>query len=375
MSIFKKNPNEINYVHGKKHITDVIKNTGNGDLLIWLNGEEDFNTYSTLIVAESEEAIFVKDGKIEEVFTEGRYHLKTNNYPFISRLVNSLSGGISTFNCKVYFVRKAVTMELFWGDTVQVIDKAIDSDGISANVYAQIAYKVRILDSKKFLTKLLGNNISFMKQDELKNYFRGEFSHIIGKNIREYFNTSEKEIIIQCQNYEEIKNKIKEPIANSLIEYGIQLVSLNIADIGVPESDPYMQIYMETRTQSVADMAKRIKEAKAAKAEQEILGINWAEQKSAEILKDLANNDGSIGIMAGVSGDNGIMSQLSQNIGSHIEHNLNEIICPNCKTPNKMEAKYCMECGMKLDNICKKCGKELQKDEKYCSQCGTKREE
>ena len=57
MALFGRNPNEINYVGGKKHWTDVIKNTGDGNLLIWLNGEEDFNTNSTLIVAESEEAL------------------------------------------------------------------------------------------------------------------------------------------------------------------------------------------------------------------------------------------------------------------------------------------------------------------------------
>lgn len=124
MALFGRNPNEINYVGGKKHWTDVIKNTGDGNLLIWLNGEEDFNTNSTLIVAESEEALFFKDGVIQETFTGGRYQLSTENYPFISRLRNAFSGGISTFNCKVYFVRKAHSLELLWGtDTpIQVRD-------------------------------------------------------------------------------------------------------------------------------------------------------------------------------------------------------------------------------------------------------------
>ncbi len=51
MDLFSKNPNEELYTGGKKHFADVIKNTGPGELLIWLNGEEDFNTNSTLIVA------------------------------------------------------------------------------------------------------------------------------------------------------------------------------------------------------------------------------------------------------------------------------------------------------------------------------------
>ena len=53
MGLFNnKNANESAYVGGKKHWSDVIKNSGNGDLLIWRQPEEDFNTNSTLIVLE-----------------------------------------------------------------------------------------------------------------------------------------------------------------------------------------------------------------------------------------------------------------------------------------------------------------------------------
>src|SRR4030042_1216363 len=143
MPIFRKNPNEAAYTEGKKHFADVIKNTGPGDLLIWLNGEEDFNTNSTLIVAESEEALFFKDGVIEQVFDGGKYKLSTNNYPFISRLRNVLTGGISTFNCKVYFVRKAHSMEINWGtdSPIQVRDPV---QGIATSVQARGAYKIQI---------------------------------------------------------------------------------------------------------------------------------------------------------------------------------------------------------------------------------------
>lgn len=37
MGLFDRNPNESAYVGGKKHWTDVIKNSGPGDLLIWRN--------------------------------------------------------------------------------------------------------------------------------------------------------------------------------------------------------------------------------------------------------------------------------------------------------------------------------------------------
>jgi len=106
MGLFNnKNPNETAFTGGKKHWADVIKNTGAGELLIWRQPEEDFNTNSTLIVMPGEEAIFIKGGTVEQTFENGTYKLSTENYPFISRLRNAFTGGISTFNCVVYFVR------------------------------------------------------------------------------------------------------------------------------------------------------------------------------------------------------------------------------------------------------------------------------
>ena len=129
MAWFGRNPNETAYVGGKKHWTDVIKNSGSGDLLIWRQPEEDFNTNSTLIVMPGEAAIFVNSGVIEQVFKEsGTYKLSTENYPFISRLRNAFSGGISTFKTEGNIVaarregknRKGIAVQEISGNTGKI---------------------------------------------------------------------------------------------------------------------------------------------------------------------------------------------------------------------------------------------------------------
>ena len=49
----------------------------------------------------------------------------------------------------------------------------------------------------------------------------------------------------------------------------------------------------------------------------------------------------------------------------------NEMICPVCgkKTP---KGKFCMECGQPLANICPNCGAEVPQGGKFCLECGTK---
>ena len=98
MALFAKNPNEVNYAGGEKHFVDVIKNRSDNDTLIFRNPEEDFNHGTTLVVQPGEQAVFVNEGNIEQVFDSGTYTLTTSNYPFISRLRNALSGGISSFH-------------------------------------------------------------------------------------------------------------------------------------------------------------------------------------------------------------------------------------------------------------------------------------
>lgn len=58
--------------------------------------------------------------------------------------------------------------------------------------------------------------------------------------------------------------------------------------------------------------------------------------------------------------------------GTKIEQQTdNEMICPVCgnKTP---KGKFCMECGSPLVKRCSKCGAELASGAKFCLECGTK---
>ena len=289
MGLFNnKNPNEVAYTGGKKHFTDVIKNSGPGELLLWRQPEEDYNTNSTLIVMPGEEAIFINGGNIEQVFTSGTYKLSTNNYPFISRLRNAFSGGISTFNCVVYFVRKAVSMEIYWGtdSPVQVRDPIFQ---IACDVQARGSYKVSIDDSAKFLTKLIGNNVFLTTQAELTNFFRSQFLMHIKTNLAKAIKNSGEELIGINAQQEVIANELSKIIENIFDEYGIYLQTFAIESIDVVDN--------ENR--------QKLEDAISSKGVMGILGDNWDKQKQYELLKDVANNPGSGGL-AGVGAGMGM---------------------------------------------------------------------
>lgn len=286
MSLFRKNPNETAYVGGEKHWVDVIKNSGDGNLLIWRQPEEDFNTNSTLIVMPGEQAIFINQGNIEQVFSSGTYKLSTENYPFISRLRNAFSGGISTFNSVVYFVREADSKEIEWG-TMQPIRYGDPMLG-PVNIKAGGAYKIQISNPQKFLTKLIGNNIDFETQSGLNKYFANEFSMHIADSINKTLQT------LQAQNYKEVyhyvgnllefSKSVEPQIQLILDDYGLRLKAFSISRCKDEYEDPEVQ-------KMITD-----------KKRMQYLGGAWAAQQQVDIMKNVSTNEGAGGIAAAGAG-------------------------------------------------------------------------
>lgn len=295
MALFNKNPNEAAYVGGKKHWTDVIKNSGSGELLIWRQPEEDFNTNSTLVVMPGEEAIFIKGGTVEQVFENGTYKLSTDNYPFISRLRNAFSGGISTFNCVVYFVRKADSKEIRWGTEtpIQVRDKVW---GVRTDARVRGAYKVRIENPAKFLEKLIGNNIPFQFQEELDKYFASEFQGKIKTAVSKFLNALEQELIGIDAYMDELSEKIEPYIDEIVSDYGLKCVKFSLAGLDI-DTTKYDVI-----DASQIELIARSRGYQGDKAGLDILGSDWGRIQGAGILRDLANNPGAGGVAAAGAG-------------------------------------------------------------------------
>ncbi len=291
MALFAKNPNEAAYVGGKKHWADVIKNSGPGELLIWRQPEEDFNTNSTLIVMPGEEAIFIRGGNIEQVFDNGTYKLSTDNYPFISRLRNAFTGGVSTFNCVVYFVRKADSQEIKWGTEtpIQVRDKVW---GIRTDARVRGAYKVRIENPAKFLEKLIGNNVPYQFQQELDKYFESEFQGKIKSAISKFLNSLDQELIGIDAYLDELSEKVEPYIDEVVQDYGLKCVKFSLAGLDIDSSK-----YDAIDESQIASISK-VKLAQGDKGVMDVLGDDWARQQSANILGDLARNPGAGGVGA-----------------------------------------------------------------------------
>lgn len=393
---FNRNYEEESKSH---ELFSVIKNDRPyDDIIIWKSSKEDFNTNTQLIVMESEEALFVKDGIVVDTVTAGKHTLKTENFPFIEKLQRKIAGGVNIYSAQIFFVDKAHKLEILWGtdSPIQIRDAEY---GFAVGVRARGSYSIQIKDSKKFFVKLVGNTEIFT-QESIADMFRTAFQMKIKTAISKEMKESKLTILDMNTELETISEKVQDNLAEILDEYGIRLVNFYVSDISIPMEDPNYAIINEAHAA-----------AHAKNVEAKVQGDDWGRFTAKELLKDIANNPGGAGgaaaMGAGIgvgAASAGIFNNLANQLftpmgGNQSQANMNNnvaqseprtsrfapktqavkqtktIKCPNCGKDVPEGSKFCAECGTKIEEIvCKNCGKKLAPNVKFCPECGTRRD-
>lgn len=346
----------------------IIKNEGSGGLLFWKHPNEDFRTGSQLVVAENEDALFCKDGVIYEVFSGGQYSLHTKNYPFVDKLLAKFSGGVSAFNCKVYFVNKADALELKWGtdSPIQVRDPVF---GIATQIVSRGSYSIRVVDSKKFVLKFVGNNFQSVTTEAIRAQFRSAIIQKIKTAIASAVRTSNEEILGLASHLDEFAEKVGREVSPILDEYGVELVNFYVSAVDIPEDAP-------GRVKLEGIMAQRV--------ELNVLGNDWQRVQTRDILMATATNTGTPGLGAGLGmglasmgafGGLAAQSVSSATMSPPQAANVGDTgQCPSCRFSVGAGVKFCPNCGTKIPTVsfCPNCGKPASQESKFCQECGTK---
>ena len=348
-------------------IVEVIKYDGTPDVFAWKYPNCELGTWTQLIVNETQEAILFKGGKVCDVFRAGRHTLSTENIPILSKVVNLPFGGRSPFTAEVWFINRAFTLDIKWG-TQTPIQLQDPKYKIFVPVRAFGQFGIQIEDSQKFLLKLVGTLPKFDRTNILK-YFRGVYltkakdaiaSYLVHKNVS----------ILEINAYlDEISEYLKERMAPVFDEYGIRLSSFYVNDISVPEE---------------YNAVKQLKNALAKRAEMDIVGYSYQQERSFDTLEGAATNPNSM--QGGFMGA-GIGLGMGVGVGGAMGHqfsNLTQTIntaetktCPKCNATIDKTSRFCNRCGFDTESSgktasikCSACGAALTTDSKFCMTCG-----
>lgn len=244
-SVFNK-PNDRN-------IREVIKNTENQNTIIAKSQIQDFNTKSILFVMPGEEAVFINDGEIVGILSEGKHVLDTLNYPFLSDMISLISGKQRIHCSSLYFVRSTISQPLDWGTSLQVRDPL---QLISTRVMCRGVYRIQIVNSKNLIKYFIGNGWERLEQQEFSHLIQGEIIQFVKAYLTEYIMKRNEEILGINSEQRSLSIELGELIKNKYIQYGFKIVSFSVIGMDILERDSNRKNIEETY------MQKRIAEIK-----------------------------------------------------------------------------------------------------------------
>lgn len=288
-------------------IIDVIKYEGDNQTFVWKHPKEDFNTSSQLIVHESQEAIFFRDGRALDLFGPGRYTLEAENIPILNNLINLPTGGVSAFHCEVYFINKVEQMAIGWGTSskIQYVDPTY---GFPLAVGASGEMSLKIVDSRKILVKLVGTE-ALLKRSALESYFR----MFLQTRVKAHFARAIKErklsIFEMDAHLDELSDELRELLRPDFMEYGVELCQFMVTTVVRPEEDSSYQRFKDLFFRQYADVKdaqirqrvavidqetdakKKVIDAQANAAKRATEGYTYQQERGFDVAQRMAGNE------------------------------------------------------------------------------------
>ena len=420
----------------KDGLASIIKYEGDNETLVWKHPIEDFNFGSQLIVHESQEAIFFRDGQALDLFGAGRYTLQTQQLPLLEKVYKLPTDTEGTFHSEVYFVNLATQMGVKWGtdSKVRLFDPA---SGLHIEIGASGEFNIRVTDSRKLLLKVVGTT-GGLGQEQLLGIGNGKgfFRSMVMTQVKSYLAQTIRENAINILEIDEhlmaLSGALRERINAALDEYGLTMPEFYVSRIVTPDDDPnfrrmkeqYAEQYLLVRQENIrkaeaeaaadrkaveAQTAARMKiigaqgeaealkiqkqaeaeayrmQAEAEAAEMRMKGYTYQQETSRQVgleamkngLGGGANAAGALGDLAGLGVSLGAMGSV---IGM-----TKDALNPMTQDAAQMGAAVgaavtggwdCPACGHKniTTNFCPDCGgkKPEAKTGWDCAQCGTK---
>ena len=240
-------------------------------MLVWKHPIEDFNIGSQLIVHESQEAIFFRDGKALDLFGAGRYTLTTQNIPLLESLYKLPTEPNEVFHSEIYFINLTTQMGVKWGtdSKVRLFDPA---SGLHIEIGACGNFSIRVSNSRKLLIKLIGTASEF-KQSEIVgdpysiNSVVGKFKALVINKVKANLSRAIKENninILEIDEYiDDISEKLRIIINENLEEYGLIMPEFFITTVMTPDDDPNFK----RLKQQFAEKTLRVREEEIRKVE------------------------------------------------------------------------------------------------------------
>ena len=296
-----------------------------------------------LTVREGQQAVFLNEGTVADVFAPGRYELTTKNLPVLATLKGWKFGFESPFKADVIFVNTRRFTDLKWGTQNPVMLRDADFGVLRLRGFG--TYALRVTDGKAFIGQIGGAAGQMMigdVQEHLRNKLVARFTDTLGE--------SKIPALDLASRYDELGTDLERRLNLELAPQGLGITDLHIENISLPPE---------------------VEKALDARSKMNVLGdLNrYTQLQVADSMPVAAANQGLTGAGVGLG--------LGAGIGSVMGQQLAQAAQPHPQPADAFSAAAAPALGAAAAGIsaavpkfCSVCGTALPAGAKFCPSCG-----
>ena len=249
----------------------------------------DFRIGSQVIVRESQNAVFFRDGKALDVFGPGRHTITTANIPLLIDLVEKVFDDKTPFPAEVYFCSMREFPDEKWGTPQPII---VRNPGMGLGVALLKGfgtYGYQIAEPQQFVTQLVGAQGVFRTAD-----IEARLRHILLNNLTDLLGETAKDndVTNLVGMLSEISAAVRAKASDQFKALGLELKTFLIANLR-----PSEESIQELRQMGVLDMD------------------TYTRLQAADALLEAAQNpSGGAGLTAGIGAGMGVGNLLQQSL-------------------------------------------------------------
>jgi membrane protease subunit (stomatin/prohibitin family) len=289
----------------REQFLDVIEYIDESDRILVhkYNGQtrNEIKQGAKVIIREGQCGVFVKGGKLADIWTPGTYRLDTENLPVLSSVMALPYLFNSPIKSDFYFVSTKQSTDNKWGTKNPIMMRDADFGVIRLRAFGLFSF--RIVDVEAFMKEIFGSQKKVMTWDiveYLSSYIPTSFAETISELNIPALDLSSAYTTI-CET---IKLKVNVRCKN----LGIEFTNINLENISLP--DEVEKLIDEQSGMGLAskDMA------------------TYAQYQSLRAMRDASQQEGGlVGLGAGMALGNQMVSNINQTQQVEIKDAITEI--------------------------------------------------
>jgi membrane protease subunit (stomatin/prohibitin family) len=215
----------------KKQFIDVIQWTEDSDSVIawrYPMQDQEIQYGATLVVRESQMAVFVNEGKVADVFGPGTHKLTTQTIPVLTNLKNWDKLFESPFKSDVYFFSTRQQLDQKWGTPQPISIRDADFGAVRLRAFGNFGY--RLADPKLFHTEISGTRESYGAAD-----LDGQLRGLVLQNISQAIAGSGIPFLDLAANQLAFAQALTKQLAPEFEKIGLKLEGMTVQNVSLPE--------------------------------------------------------------------------------------------------------------------------------------------